>query len=113
MSALSISSISSTGAASALERVPQLAGLDVVGDVVDPLVAELAVAQARHRVVFVEALLRLGGRLDVPGDQRHAEGLGDLVRQQVLPVPGSPLTSSGRSSAMAALTATCRSRVVM
>jgi hypothetical protein len=29
----------------------------------------------------------------------------------VLPVPGSPLTSSGRSSVMAALTATLRSSV--
>jgi hypothetical protein len=42
------------------------------------LVAELAVAQPRHRVVFVEALHRLGGRLDVPLDQRCAERLGDL-----------------------------------
>jgi hypothetical protein len=29
----------------------------------------------------------------------------DLVRQQVFPVLGSPLTKSGRSSAIAALTA--------
>ena len=34
------------------EGVPQLAALDVVADVRDALVAELAVAQPRHRVVF-------------------------------------------------------------
>ena len=38
------------------ERLPQLAALDVVADVVDALVAELAVAQAGDRVIFVEAL---------------------------------------------------------
>ena len=49
-----------------VEGLPQLAALDVVVDVLDPLVAQLAVAQAGDRVVFVEALLGLGGRLDVP-----------------------------------------------
>ena len=57
---------------------------DVVRDLVDPRVAELAVAQARHRVVLVEALLRLGGRLDVPRDQAQAERLGDLVGEHGL-----------------------------
>ena len=50
----------------------------------DALIAELAIAQARHRVVFVQALLRLGGRFDVPFDQRRAERLGDLERQDGL-----------------------------
>ena len=59
MSALSISSISTTAGVVALERVPQHAALDVVRDVADVLVAELRIAQPRHRVVFVEALLRL------------------------------------------------------
>ena len=68
MSALSISSISSTGRTSQLEGLPQLAALDVVADVVDALVAELAVAQARDGVVLVEALVGLGRRLDVPLD---------------------------------------------
>ena len=58
-------------------------------------VAELAVAQPRDRVIFVEALLRLGGRLDVPLDQRRAERLAISSASTVLPVPGSPLTSSG------------------
>ena len=50
----------------------------------DPLVAELAVAQPRHRVIFVEALMRAGGRLDVPFDQRRAERRGDLMGQHGL-----------------------------
>jgi hypothetical protein len=59
-------------------------------------VAELAVAQAGNGVVFVKALLRLGGGLDVPFDQRRAAPC-DSWASTVLPVPGSPLTSSGRS----------------
>ena len=66
------------------EGVPQFAALDVVADVLDALVAELAVAQARDRVIFVQALQRLGGRLDVPLDQRRAERLGDLDREHGL-----------------------------
>ncbi len=66
------------------EGVPQLARLDVVGDVVHPLVAELAVAQPRHRIVFIEPLQCLGGRFDVPGDQLLIERLGDLVGQDGL-----------------------------
>jgi hypothetical protein len=77
----------------------------------DPLIAQLAVAQAGDRVVFVQALLRLGGGLDVPFDQRRAQRLGDLRASTVLPVPGSPFTSSGRRSSTAALTATFRSSV--
>ena len=73
------------------EGVPQLAALDVVADVLDALVAELAVAQPRHRVVFVEALQRLGGRLDVPFDQRRAQALGDLQRQHGLAGAGLAL----------------------
>ena len=73
------------------EGVPQLAALDVVADVLDALVAELAVAQPRYRVVFVEALLRLGGRLDVPFDQRRADRLGDFVRQHGLAGAGFAL----------------------
>ena len=66
------------------EGVPQFAALDVVGDVVDPLVAELAVAEAGDRVIFVEALDGAGGRLDVPFDQRRAERGGDLMGEDGL-----------------------------
>ena len=61
------------------EGVPQLAALDVVADVVEPAVAELAVAQPRDGVIFVEALLRLGRRLDMPFDQVEPERRGDLA----------------------------------
>ena len=53
----------------------------------DARVAELAVAQPRHRVIFVQALMRLGGRLDVPLDQRRADRRGDLVGQHGLAGP--------------------------
>ena len=54
----------------ALERLPHAALDDVVADVVHLRIAELRVAQAGHRVVFVQALLRLGRGLDVPAIQR-------------------------------------------
>ncbi len=73
------------------EGLPQLAALDVVGDVGDAGVAELAVAQPRHRVVFVEALLRLGGRLDVPGQKRRVDRLGDFLGQHGLAGAGLAL----------------------
>ncbi len=74
-----------------LERVPQLAAHDVVGDVVHPRIAQLAVAQARHRVVLVKALLCLGGRLDVPLDQFQAESLRHFVCQHGLAGAGLAL----------------------
>jgi hypothetical protein len=61
-----------------LERLPQHAFDDVIADVLHALVAELRIAQARHRVVLVQALLGLGGRLDVPLQQWHAERGGDF-----------------------------------
>ncbi|MCY1541009.1 hypothetical protein D9M68_766810 [compost metagenome] len=45
---------------------------------------QLGIPQAAHRVVFVQALMRLGGGLDVPGDQPGAEGLGQLLGQHGL-----------------------------
>ncbi len=44
----------------------------------NPFFAELAVAQPRHRVIFVKPLLRLGRRLDVPFDQRRPHRRSDL-----------------------------------
>ena len=73
------------------ERLPQLALADVVADVGHALVAQLAVAQAAHGVVLVEALQRLGGRLDVPLDQRRSDRLGHLERQHRLAGPGLAL----------------------
>ena len=73
------------------EGFPQLAALDVVRDIRDPGIAELAVAQPRHRVVFVEALLRLGGGLDVPGQKRRAERFCDFLGQHGLAGTGLAL----------------------
>ena len=84
MSALSISSISRTGKAGEVNASHSLPLADIIGDVVDSLVAELAVAQPRHRVIFVKALMRLGGRFDVPFDQRRADRRGDLMGQDGL-----------------------------
>ncbi len=67
-----------------LEGLPELALADVVGHVVHPLVAQLAVAQAADGVVFVKALLRRGGGFDVPLDHRQAERL---------PRPAGPVRS--------------------
>ena len=56
-----------------LERLPDLAADNVVADVVDAFIADLGIAQAGHRVVFVKSLVRLRRRLDVPFEQRPAE----------------------------------------
>ncbi len=74
-----------------LEGVPQLAAHDVVADVMHARIAKLPVAQAGDRVVFVKPLLRLGGGLDVPLDQRHAQGLGDFMGQHGLAGAGFAL----------------------
>src|SRR5947207_8301086 len=70
-----------------LERLPELSRRDIVGDIVDALVAELAVAQARNRLVFVKALLRFGRGFDMPGDQIPVDASGDLMRQYRLAAP--------------------------
>ncbi|MNQ71277.1 hypothetical protein D3C85_859400 [compost metagenome] len=67
-----------------LEGLPQLAFLDVVANVVDLVGIQLGIAQAAHGVVFVQALVRLGGGLDVPGDQPSAESRGQLLGQHGL-----------------------------
>src|SRR3546814_9632080 len=60
------------------ECLPQLALLDVVADVMDPFLAQLAVAQTGHRIIFIEALLCLGSRFHVPFDQRSEEHTSEL-----------------------------------
>ncbi len=70
------------------EGLPEHALHDVVADVLHALaalgVAQLAVAQPAHGVVFVEALLGLGGGLDVPLQQRQPQGARHLLGQQGL-----------------------------
>ena len=60
---------------------------DVVGDGGDPGVAQLPIAQSRHGIVFVEALLGLCRRFDMPLDQRQAQRAGDLEGQHCLAGP--------------------------
>src|SRR5713101_13122 len=60
------------------ERLPEHAADDVVADFVHAGVAELGIAQAAHRVVFVQALLCLGGGLDVPFEVRQPDRLCNL-----------------------------------
>ena len=79
------------GQARRSERFPQFAAFDVVGNVVDPLVAELAVAKAGHGVIFVKALMSARRRLDVPFDQRRIDRGGDLVGQHRLAGAGLAL----------------------
>ena len=67
------------------EGLPQHTLDDVVVDVLH-LVAtvharQLAVTQAAHGVVFVQTLLRLGGALDVPLQQRQVQRFGHLFGQ--------------------------------
>jgi hypothetical protein len=52
---------------------------------------QLAVAQAAHGVVFIQALLRLGGGLDVPLQQRHVQRLGHFLGQHGLAGAGLAL----------------------
>ena len=67
-----------------LEGLPQLALLDVVANVVDLVGIELRITQAADCIVFVQALVRLGGGFDVPGDQFGAEGLSQLLGEHGL-----------------------------
>ena len=77
------------------EGLPQHALDDVVADVLDALgavaIVELAVAQAAHGVVFIQALLRLGGGLDVPLQQGHVQRLCHFFGQHGLAGAGLAL----------------------
>ncbi|MNO90879.1 hypothetical protein D3C76_824120 [compost metagenome] len=67
-----------------LESLPELALFQVVAYIVDFLGTQLRIAQAADRIVFVEALVGLGGGFDVPGDQAGAEGGGELLGEHSL-----------------------------
>ena len=61
------------------EGLTEHAHLDVAPDLPDISLAEARVVQARHHVIGVQALLGDRRGLDVPGEQRLAERLGDGV----------------------------------
>ena len=67
------------------EGLPEHAFDDVVVDIFDPLTAvdigQLRIAQSAHGVVFIQALLRFGGRFDVPLQQRHVQGCSHFLGQ--------------------------------
>jgi hypothetical protein len=81
------------------EGLPQHALDDVVADVAHLLhafvVGQLAVAQAAHGVVLVQALLGLGGALDMPLQQRQAEGGRHFLGQHGLAGAGLALHQQG------------------
>ena len=77
------------------ERPPERPELDVVADVGDVARAEAAVVQPLDRVVDVEPLDRLAGRLDVPLEHRHAEPFRDVAGEDGLARPGLALEEKG------------------
>ena len=75
--------------------LPQLAQAHVLLDIVHPLAAELAVVEALDHVVDVQAVLGLGGGLDVPDNQLLAQSLGDGLGQHGLAGARLPLDQQG------------------
>ncbi|MNE22620.1 hypothetical protein D3C80_1158370 [compost metagenome] len=66
------------------ESLPQLALLQIVAHVMDALVAQLAVPKTADSVVFIEAVVGLGRRFDVPGDQGRIQRAGQFIGQNRL-----------------------------
>ena len=77
------------------ERFPQFSLADIVGNIMDAFIAELAVAKARDRVIFVQPLVGLGGRLHIPLDQGRAHRLGNFIGQYRLARAGLALDEQG------------------
>ena len=77
------------------ECLAQLAQLDILLDVVHALAAELAVIQPLDHVVDIQAVLGLGGGLDVPDDQLFAQGFGDGLSQHRLSRARLPFDQQG------------------
>ena len=57
------------------EGLSQLAHLDIAGDVIHAVCAELAVVEPLDHVVNVQSVLGLGGGLHVPDDELLAQGV--------------------------------------
>ena len=77
------------------EGLPQLAQLDILLNVVHPLTAELAVIQPLDNIIDVQAVLGLGGGLDVPDDELFAQRLRDGLGQHGLSRARFPLDEQG------------------
>ena len=77
------------------EGLSQLAQLDVLLDVVHPFAAELAVVEPLDGVVDVQAVLGLGGGLDVPDDELLVQSVADGLGQLGLAGAGLPFDEQG------------------
>ena len=77
------------------EGPPQLAQRNQFLDVIHPFAAELAVVEPLDGVIDIQAVLGLGGGLDVPNDELFAQGLGDGVGQHGFAGAGLPLDEQG------------------
>ncbi len=53
-----------------LECFPKLSFHNVIANIIDPLIPQLTVTQASHRIILIKPLLRFGRRFDMPCDQR-------------------------------------------
>src|SRR3990167_7266237 len=73
------------------ECLPQLPLFYIIGNVVNPCVPELGIAEPGNGVVFIETLLSGRGRLYMPGNELLAEGFGHLEREHRLSRPGLTL----------------------
>src|SRR3990167_6270275 len=69
------------------ECLPQLPLFYIIGNVVNPCVPELGIAEPGHGIVFVETLLRGRGRLHMPCNELLAEGFGHFEREHRLARP--------------------------
>ena len=58
-------------------------------------IRQLGVAQPAYRIVFIQALLRLGGGFDVPLHQRQSERGGDFLSQHGLAGTGFAFDEQG------------------
>src|SRR5690606_7943885 len=67
-----------------LKGLPQRALHNVVANVADFFIAQLGVAQTRDSIIFIQALMRLGGGLDMPLQQGAPQGASHFQSQQCL-----------------------------
>ncbi len=77
------------------KSLPQFSLNDVIADIVDPFVAQLAVAQAADRIIFIQALLCLGGGFHMPFDKGTVQGGCDFSRQLGFTRARLPLDQQG------------------
>jgi hypothetical protein len=74
---------------------PERSELDVVANVRHIALTETGVVETLQRVVDIQALRGLGGRLDVPRFHRQAQPLGNMQREQRLAGAGLALDQQG------------------